>query len=190
MLAVVVYAVYYWTRVRRLRTGAHVAVQHQCSHCSELLRIDLSALTPLSRTEKGLSVSSDARLVGVDLRSHRCPHCESIQIFAMRDGRADFVGADMFTPQGAGDHCLECRRVVTIPPWEPGTYDGKFDEAPGLSADMGVACDRCGALVCFGCAKGVTRKRADDGSYQCPRCSRMSIDQFFHGPGTSKYVGA
>ena len=190
-VAVALFAIYYVLRSRKLRRGPKVGHTFHCSQCHQSYPAYNNNLQPLSHVEKGLSVQANPALLGQDLRSIHCPHCHSVQIFSIRKGQPYLAGADLFTPHNTrGDHCVECTRTVKPAPWPQGVYDRNFDEV-GLIEDLiGVRSHKCNSLVWFGSAKSVTRKRGDDGGYQCPRCGAKAVDRFYHGPETSKTAKA
>jgi len=151
-----------------------------CSVCQRDMVFSPGDLQPLTPAELGLTVRARPEMRGKRLASYSCPYCESVHCFEVDGKKTEWMGANFYTPQLGGANCLECLKPVKAPPWPEGQYEGAINQAPNIPPNTGMKCSRCGAVVCFECANGVTRGSVKGPVYKCPRCSRVSIDRFFY----------
>ena len=152
-----------------------------CTICHRELVFREDMMASLSAAEMGLVVRSLPDVRGRPLVEYVCPHCDADHCFAGGGPVPEWVGVNLYSPQKTGANCMECRKPLANPPWEPGRYS-RLDEAPEPSPDLGVVCSRCGAVVCLGCATAATRAQTQEGgALKCPRCFRYSVATwYFH----------
>jgi len=177
--------VWYALRAREGREGSRggrpgKAFDFTCTYCSKPLVVSKADLAELSRPEVALCVRANPDLAGKELSEYVCPYCEASHCFTREGRRIAWVGANLYSPHAGRARCMDCGKPLRTPPWPPGTYDGRLNEAPALQPDYGLVCSKCHAVVCFGCTQLATRGRTKDGSYVCPRCQRSPVDKTYH----------
>ena len=186
--AVVVAGALFWQRTRE-RGAANVGAQSMnrdgsmaflCPVCGDENQIHYETLPVLSSAEKALVVRERPEVVGKELREYVCRQCDASHCFVFSEGRRRYIGANLYGGQAFGNCCVECRRPLERPPWNPGTHDGDLESAPGPIDSYGLRCRHCGAVTCVACCRATTRNRTKDGSLLCPRCFRGPQEHFFH----------
>ena len=152
-----------------------------CGECHRELAFERRELVRLSPQETALVVRIYPHFQGRVLAEYVCPGCGASHYFVIDRSPIEWIGVDLYSPQVRTGNCFECRKHLAVPPWKPGLYDGRVDEAPEPASDYGLVCARCGAVVCVECVKRITRQRSRTGELICPRCSRRPVERFFHG---------
>jgi len=153
-----------------------------CANCGASTAVQAEDLAPLSSAEKALAVRERPSALGQDLAEFVCPYCDAAHCFSIRRDDVVLVGINLYQGQRTQASCKECRKPLLQPPWPRGTFDGRVDEAPGNTSELGLACAHCGAICCGACCRTATRNRTADHSLLCPRCFRGPVDHFHH-PG-------
>ncbi len=156
------------------------ALEHACSSCNKPLVVAKAELVELSRPEIALVVRVRPDLTGQKLAEYVCPYCEASHCYLMERNRIEWVGVNLYSPHTTSTRCMDCGKPLRTPPWPPGTYDGRLNEAPALQPDYGLVCSKCHAVVCYACTMLATRGRTKDGSFVCPRCQRSPVDKTYH----------
>jgi len=151
-----------------------------CTVCQQTLSIAVQDMRRLEGSEIALAVRVIPKLVGRPLADYVCPHCEADHCFTMDQGKPEWVGANLYSPQSKVSICQECQKVLKRPPWPERQYQGHPQDAPNPHPDYGLVCARCGARCCVSCVQSATRNRTKDGSFLCPRCRRQPVDAFFY----------
>lgn len=168
------------SRAGTRKTGARTFT-FTCDVCSKPLEATRAELVPLENFERGMVVRTAPEAAGRPLASYVCPHCESNHCFATDARVPEWLGANFYQPEETSRRCQACGNALDTPPWKPGEYDGRVEEAPRIQPTFGLRCPFCKAACCYGCISKFTRNRLKGGSLMCPRCRRHPVDAFYHG---------
>lgn len=157
-----------------------VAIHLTCPVCQYEMQTEQGNLTPLPLELVAFVVREDSATYGLPLSEVCCPKCGVYHIYATDSSPPRYVMSNPLSDKARSSTCSQCRAPLVRPAWPRGAYDGKLSAAPVLSPRHGLACKRCGAVVCVACAEDASRNRTRDGSYFCPRCFRGPLDTVHH----------
>jgi len=172
-----------WRTARWKQHGPQTAVgaiHMACTVCQKELVFHRDILVLLTPPERALAVRVKPELVGRKLAEYVCPHCEAAHCFIVDGRRPEWVAANLYEPQTTSAHCMECHKPLRTPPWPPGEYDGRLEQAPALAPDYGLVCSRCQAVCCVACCANLARIRSKETKWMCPRCFRYPVDTLFY----------
>lgn len=159
------------------RDGSFAVV---CAVCGASAHVSPEALSSLSSAEKALVVRERPSAIGQNLVEFACPSCDASHCYHAHRQSMELVGVNLYQGQHFQTNCKECQKRIARPPWRPGAFDGKVDQAPGDLSALGLQCSLCSAICCVDCCIQATRNRTADGSLLCPRCFRGPNSRFYH----------
>jgi hypothetical protein len=151
-----------------------------CAVCGAPAHVSPGALEKLSSAEKALVVRERPSVIGQNLVEFACPSCDASHCYNARGQSMELIGVNLYQGQHFQANCKECQRRIARPPWRPGAFDGKVEQAPGDLTSLGLQCTLCSAICCVDCCKQATRNRTADGTLLCPRCFRGPNSRFYH----------
>ncbi len=157
-----------------------VPVRLTCPVCQHDIVTEAGNLSPLPLEFVSFVVREDPSAYGLPLSEVRCAGCGVHHIYATDARPPRYLMSNPLSHKSRNSTCAQCHTPLARPAWPRGAYDGRIASAPGFGPQHGLACTRCGAVVCVKCTQEASAGRTKDGSYICARCFRGPLDTVHH----------